>query len=167
MNAPASDALLARRVAQLEAAFAGIAATRMAGLPLCNDALRVEAIGFARGPGPGENESGGLGVLLTPWCMNLIWLADDPTQLAAVGATRLHELAGERYAFIGAHEPAVGAFEMCSLYSPVFEFSAQQIAREVAEEVLRCLRRPVEKLQQPSRRSFLLRPPPAGTAFGR
>lgn len=128
----------------------------MAGMPLLNTALQVEAIGFAPQAGPDENEQGALGVLLTPWCMNLIYLGEDEALLARPGAARLHQLGADRYSFIGAHEAAFGAYEMCSLYSPVFEFSAQEVAREVAQEVLRCLRQPQENLEQPSRRRLLL-----------
>ena len=52
--------------AELEAAFARIHRERMADVPILNEALRVEAVGFvARG-----DEA--LGVLVTPWFMNLM-----------------------------------------------------------------------------------------------
>lgn len=153
MNRP-GPAELAQRGEELASVFREIAATRMAGMPLLNPALQVEAIGFA--PCSGADEDAVLGILLTPWCMNLIYLAQDESVLAAPGASRLHELGAEHYSFIGAHEPAFGAYEMCSLYSPVFEFSAQEVARAVALEVLRCLRQPQEEIEQPSRRRLLL-----------
>ncbi|MEW5881684.1 MAG: [NiFe]-hydrogenase assembly chaperone HybE [Pseudomonadota bacterium] len=128
------------RVDRLERAFEEIARSRMAGLPTVHPRLRVEALGFAPQPGP-HGEDGWLGVLITPWCMNLVWL--PATQVALrVGTSREHVLAGERYAFIGAHEPLydLGPFEACSLFSPMGEFADHDGARAVALEVLRALR---------------------------
>lgn len=136
----------------LRETYARIAATRMADLPVCNTALAVETIGFAPADGPAEGERGWLGILLTPWCMNLIWLPASPDRLAAPGHTRTHRLAGERYSFIGAEEAGVGRFEMCSLFSPVFEFADQDSACCVAQAVLAQLRTGRDEPAQPSRR---------------
>lgn len=145
-------------VEALRATYARIAATRMADLPVCNPALTVEAIGFSPAAGPAEGERGWLGVLLTPWCMNLIWLAESAAPLALPGHTRIHTLAGERYSLIGAEEDGVGRFEMCSLYSPVFEFAEATTARAVAEAVLAQLRTGVQAPEWPSRRRLLFGP---------
>jgi rubredoxin len=59
------------RAAQLEAAFRAVA-RRMEGLPIVNAALEVEAVGFA----PWEGRW--LGVMLTPWCMNLMLVPQVP-----------------------------------------------------------------------------------------
>ncbi len=48
------------------------AAARMAGLGLVNPALAVEAIGFA------VRDGRWIGVLVTPWCMNLVAAPCDP-----------------------------------------------------------------------------------------
>ena len=48
------------------------AAARMAGLAVVNPALRVEAVGFAPWQGCW------LGVVVTPWCMNLVLAPLDP-----------------------------------------------------------------------------------------
>lgn len=141
--------------AQLCAAFEAIGRERMAGLGLAHPALAVEALGFARAAGPAEGESGWFGVLLTPWCMNLVWWPDRADAVAAPGATRTHVYAGERYRFIGAHEAALGAFETCSLFSPMDEFRTQAEARALALAVLAQLRRASEAPAQPSRRALL------------
>lgn len=153
-----SEALLmdGARVQRLQAAYEQIARTRMAGLPICNPVLTVEVIGFETATGPGRGETGCLGVLLTPWCMNLVWLSDMPPLVPAPGESRHHDLGGNAYAFIGARDEVVGPFETCSLFSPVFEFPEPAIARGVALEVLRCLRQPVEQVERPSRRRWLM-----------
>ncbi|WP_085318037.1 [NiFe]-hydrogenase assembly chaperone HybE [Derxia lacustris] len=144
MNAPApADA----RVARLEAAYAAIAATRMLGMPVVNVALRVQAVGFAarvRVAGGGaasqpDADAGLLGILITPWSMNLVWLPDAAACIAAPGATRMHRLGDADYAFIGGADATAGAHEACSLFSPMFDFDGQAAAVAVAEEVLRQL----------------------------
>jgi [NiFe] hydrogenase assembly HybE family chaperone len=93
------------RARQLEQAFGTIASTRMAGLPKVHPGLRVEAIGFELHRGP-DGEAGWLGALLTPWCMNLVWLpepAADGHAAIRLGVGRDHALRGNRYTFLGAH----------------------------------------------------------------
>ncbi len=147
------------RVAELAALFTHIAHTRMAGVPVVNAALQVEAIGFECLPAD-EGDPAGLGILVTPWFMNLVRLPlqrDD----AATQVGRAHEepLAGQRFEFIGAHEAAVGAYSACSLFSPMFEFSDRATARATALEVLAHLRGPplpaARTGPMPARRSFL------------
>lgn len=161
---------LSSRVRALEALFGDIAATRMAGLPVCHPALHVQAVGFAPDPASG----GALGVLITPWFMNLVWLpAIDPlpgdrqAAVAArtvlpVGASRVRMAGSERFEFIGAREEGFGAFEACSLFSPMAEFATQAGAVATAEAVLSLLREapagapPMAADAVPARRRFLL-----------
>lgn len=113
---------------QLVQAFR-VVATRMAGLPIVNDALAVEAVGFA--PWQGH----WLGVLVTPWFMNLILAPRDPAawQPLAQGAKRAYRFPAGIYDFIGANDPLAGEYQMCSLFSPVLQFDDQATARMVAE----------------------------------
>lgn len=117
---------------ELEAAFRHIAATRMRDMPLCNPALRVEAIGFR------EWRNDRVGVLITPWSMNLICLPGPDTlwQPASSGSTQRLPLPSGDYDFMNAHEDAIGAYLSSSLFSPMFEFSDMAQARAVAEAVL-------------------------------
>ncbi len=143
---------LAARVAALEARFAMIAATRMAGVPLLNERLAVAAVGFE----PVEGDEGGaVGVLLTPWFMNLLWLPGEEAQAAAPGASRRRAVGRENFEFIGALEECIGPYEACSLFSPMFEFEDQAAALATAREVLAQLRRPPEPPPQASRRALL------------
>ncbi len=148
------------RAPRLVAAFEQIARTRMAGVPVLNAALAVEAVGFAP-QADAAGERGVLGVLIAPWFMNLIWLpaaaADATDGSQRVGETRLHVLADQRLEFIGAHEPTVGAYALCSLFSPMFEFVDQAAARATAQAVLAALREvPAVPEAPPPRRAFLL-----------
>jgi len=158
MNPHPSDHLNAR-VAELAALFTTIAQTRMAGVPVLNPALQVEAIGFEYRPA-GDGDAAGLGILITPWFMNLVRLPLQRDESAAqVGRTHEALLAGQRFEFIGAHEGALGAFAACSLFSPMFEFADQVTARATALEVLAQLRTPPAPAARiepvPARRSFL------------
>jgi [NiFe] hydrogenase assembly HybE family chaperone len=141
-----------RRPAALAQAFALIERTRMRGLPMLHPALRVEALGFA--PLAGADDGTTLGILITPWFMNLIVLPHDDAPALAPGCVRQRVIGGERLAFIGAHEASFGAYEMCSLFSPMFAFADHAAARATAVEALKVLRA-VDTPAQPSRRAFL------------
>jgi len=112
---------------RLTAAFRA-AAARMQGLDVVNPALAVEAVGFA----PWDEHW--LGVMLTPWFMNLTLLPRNPRawQPLATGAKRRHTFPAGEYEFVGANDAAVGAYQVCSLFSPVHEFADQETARLVA-----------------------------------
>ncbi len=144
----------------VEALFAHVAAQRMAGVPVLHPDLRVQAVGFEAEPGGAV----AVGVLITPWFMNLVRLplaADVP--IAAPGDNALRVVGRERFSFIGAEEPGFGAYEVCSLFSPMFEFVDQEAARATAEAVLAELRRIDEaptvaahEVPDASRRGWLL-----------
>lgn len=146
------------RVQALVALFRHVQATRMAGVPVLNAALQVEAVGFEPlATEPGEPPAA-VGVLLTPWFMNLVWLPLEPdTRADRVGQGRVRTVGPTSFEFIGAHEPGLGAFEACSLASPMFEFPDQAQARATAWAVLAELRPaapPVSPVSK-GRRGFL------------
>jgi [NiFe] hydrogenase assembly HybE family chaperone len=158
---------IAARVDDLVVAFQEIEQWRMGGMPLMNRALQVEAVGFEHtvaSPDAGHV----IGVLVTPWFMNLVALPlermDFPLR---VGDTTLRRLGGNDLVFLAAHEPSVGSFDACSLFSPVFEFPDPSAARATALAVLATLRevkrpdahpveRPAIAEEPPARRSFLV-----------
>ena len=112
--------------------FAGIAATRMAGLPMNNPELRVEAVGFRDWHGVW------VGVLITPWAINLMLLPGAAGGVRALGPDekqRWRFPSGE-YEFMGGHDAELGAYQSCSLFSPAFEFAAHEDARAVAEATM-------------------------------
>lgn len=104
-------------------------AVRMAGLSFVNPALAVEAVGFA--PWQGH----WLGVMLTPWFMNLILAPRDVAawQSLKQGRKRCYRFPAGEYDFIGAHDELAGEYQLCSLFSPVLQFEDQDTARLVAQ----------------------------------
>jgi [NiFe] hydrogenase assembly HybE family chaperone len=152
---------LATRVQGLVDAFEFIGRTRMAGVPVLNPALRVQAVAFAAQQHDGDEAGGALGILVTPWFMNLIWLAASDAATPPVGETTLRVIGGQALVFIAADDTRTGRYELCSLYSPMFEFHDQASACATAEAVLLTLRQPPAPApiapQQPARarRAFL------------
>jgi [NiFe] hydrogenase assembly HybE family chaperone len=138
----------------VEQAFRRIEAERMAGLPFCNSALRVEAIGFAL------HDEQWLGVLVTPWAMNLILLPGRAeTWVGAPEGRRLLIAypAGD-LPFLGGEEDEIGEYLVCPLFASMAQFEDQESARLTARASLIALLKsatadPVpEKVESPSRR---------------
>jgi [NiFe] hydrogenase assembly HybE family chaperone len=113
--------------AGLAAAFRA-AAVRMRGLAFVNPALDVEAVGFA----PWEGHW--LGVMVTPWFINLTLTPREPAAWPSLapGAKRRYRFPAGDYEFIGARDEAFGEYQVCSLFSPVLEFDDAAAARLVA-----------------------------------
>jgi [NiFe] hydrogenase assembly HybE family chaperone len=110
--------------ARLEAHFRDINRRVMADAPICNPALDVACVGFSVW---GDQN---LGVLLTPWFMNLILAPVSFTGTQGVAfpcgviAFRLSEL------------PGFGPVAMCSLFSPMDDFGDQEAAIATAQAAL-------------------------------
>jgi [NiFe] hydrogenase assembly HybE family chaperone len=164
MNA-AESAPVQTRAAALAATFREVEATRMAGVALLHPRLRVEAVGFQ--PDTGD-ASVALGVLVTPWFMNLVRLPLDDAAalaLAGVGECRTRMVETLEIDFLGADEASFGPFEACSLFSPMGSFADQAGAVATAREVLALVRaaalapqpaNAVHPTAAPARRAFLL-----------
>ncbi|MDR3055715.1 MAG: [NiFe]-hydrogenase assembly chaperone HybE [Zoogloeaceae bacterium] len=123
----------------LERVFRRIAATSMADMPLANPALAVEAVAFRR---QGENGHW-LGVLITPWAMNLLYLpaADGtpPWSDKKAGDKHLWHFPSGAYEFTVATEEELGVYHLCSLFSPPTQFANQEAARQTACAALAAL----------------------------
>jgi [NiFe] hydrogenase assembly HybE family chaperone len=107
----------------------------MQDVPLCNHALRVEAVSFRR------TDDGWLGVLVTPWFMNLLLLPARGGHWThmVLGAKRWHRFASGDYEVFGSEEEGVGEYHYFSLFSPMAGFSSQDEARSVALAALALL----------------------------
>ncbi|MEA3413395.1 MAG: [NiFe]-hydrogenase assembly chaperone HybE [Pseudomonadota bacterium] len=116
----------------LEAAFVGIQRERMVDVPILNPALKVEAVGFR------EWDGCCLGVLVTPWFMNLMLLPGNRDEWADLppGTKIDHVFPSGNYEFILGEEERIGRYQMCSLFSPVFEFQDQEAAVATAGAVM-------------------------------
>ena len=118
----------------LEQVFAHIAATRMAGLPILNPAVQVEVVGMQPWQGLW------LGVLVTPWTMSLVLLpGESPLRRLALDEKAGWAFPSGSYEFMGLEETGLGIGQLCSLISPVHEFSTHQDAVAVAGEVMKTL----------------------------
>jgi len=120
------------RVNRLQQCFERIANTSMRDMPLCNPALSVDTLGFR----PWEERC--IGILLTPWCINLILLPGEEDQWpeSLQGQKLMLALPSGNYEFIHSYDAELGGYAACSLFSPVFEFASQAVAIETAEEVM-------------------------------
>jgi len=117
---------------KLESIYTMIEKERMDDVPILNKALSVKAVGFR------EWNSHTLGVMLTPWFMNLMLMPgeeDDWSELQTLSKTH-HVLPSGNYEFIVGEEEGIGKYQMCSLFSPVFEFKDQETAIATAEAVM-------------------------------
>ena len=116
----------------LESAFTRIQRERMTGLPVLNPALEVQAVGFR------VWENCCLGVLITPWFMNLMLLPLEGDAWAELtsGTKVNRSFPSGTYEFIVGEEEGIGHYLMCSLFSPVFEFQDQEAAVVTAEAVM-------------------------------
>ena len=126
------------RARALIARFQSIDA-EMRDLPIYNDKAAIEAIGFRS-----FGEAALLGVVFTPWFMNLIILPIEPVpmDMAAIGRTVRIELpAGER-AFVVGGDEVIGLYKAHSLHSPVLNFTLPGQARAEAQRMLSLLMTP-------------------------
>jgi [NiFe] hydrogenase assembly HybE family chaperone len=130
----------AARVAALVENFARIGRESMRGLPFYNEALSVEAVGFER------FGDAWLGVLITPWFLNLMLVSDHaiPYSEAANGRKRMVELPGGPVTFLCGGTAEFGMFDAHSLASPMEAYKSQVQARAAARLALTRMRTPPE-----------------------
>lgn len=135
---PASEIERPSPAAALEQAFERVHRGPMAGVPMLNPALRVQAVGFRHW------QSHWLGVLVTPWFMNLMLLPriDAAWWPLAERDKRTCVFPAGPFEFIGARDPVLGDYQACSLFSPMFEFADQGGAVATAVAVLEGLFQP-------------------------
>lgn len=114
------------------------AALKMADLPVYNPVLTVAAVGFKDWTGRQ------IGVLITPWFMNLICFAnaDDPWYRwgeQQIGQKQMLSLPSGQYECLYNWAEGAEGYLSCSLFSPMAEFEQQSVALETAEAVMEAL----------------------------
>ena len=136
---PGADAIreaaeIALKTDRLVADFTEVWHSTMRDVPLVNKALRVEAVGFRR------YEGQILGVLVSPWFMNLIMLPDgqDWSGLVA-GEKEVIGFPSGDYEFLHNTRDMIGGYKACSLFSPMGDFARQKDATDVARAVMEAL----------------------------
>lgn len=119
----------------LEAAFNAILQTHMHAMPVLNPVLSVQALGFL------PYQQGWLGVLITPWFMNLLLLPeqDSTWQTRAPGSKFSQTFPYGVFEFTVANEAQLGVYAVCSLFSPMFQFADQAAAVAAAKAAMQGL----------------------------
>lgn len=116
----------------LEQLYDDIRVNRMADIPILNHNLKVQAVGFR------EWNQHVLGVLITPWFMNLMLLPTEETDWSAHGVGTKHSYVFEAgsFEFIVGEEENLGKYMSCSMFSPMFEFADHDAAVQTAEAIV-------------------------------
>jgi [NiFe] hydrogenase assembly HybE family chaperone len=104
---------------------------RMRDLPVYNPRLAVEVTALRR------CDAGQVGVLATPWCMNLVLLSGDERRRE--GSSRQVAFPSGVYRFTAGFLAGFGGLESCSLFSPMHEFDDPAVVRAVAGHALTAL----------------------------
>ena len=127
---------------------------RMAELPAFNPLLRVSMLGWQQ-----YSDQGWVGVLITPWCMNLLWQPAPERELPPKGSLLELSLPSGCYACVLHQDPELGYYASASLYSSMHDFGNFSAAQAVAEEVLRLIGAPPhsDEPQPLGRRDFFRR----------
>ncbi|MGR0184004.1 [NiFe]-hydrogenase assembly chaperone HybE [Azospirillum aestuarii] len=138
---PGGDPLDAR-VAALIASYRLIAERDMAGVPICNAALAVEARGF-RPHGPGW-----IGCVIAPWFLNAVLIPCDPALWAERRDGDKMEIAlpSGAYRFTAARVGILGTLAVIPLASAMNVFTDQEDARAAAVLALDHLMREPQQL---------------------
>jgi len=118
-------------VAKLVRHFEKIDREHMQGMPIVNPRLYVEAVGFRRHAG---HE---LGVLITPWFMNLVLLpGSDLWSDREQGSDAEISLPAGPYDFMISRDDVLGTYLTAVLFRTVIDFPDQTTARNVASTIL-------------------------------
>lgn len=132
--------------AQLEAHYRQIWETRMRDLSFVNPQLEVAAIGFMR------HEGDWLGVMITPWFLNLFLISGGGALWGDIpaGERRYLELPCGTLAFIADDDPNLGPYQYCPLIAPVSALPDMAAARQAAHDALAAVLAPIpESLPEP------------------
>lgn len=118
---------------QIERYFRRVFAERMAGLPFLNPALDVAVMDFQRVGGDW------LGVVVTPWCLQLMLLPGRGTLWEDIPAGERRQVgfpAGTIEFIADAGESDLPAFQYCPLIAPVTAIADMASARQAAEDAM-------------------------------
>lgn len=127
-------------VAELVAHYRQVHDQRMRGLPILNPALEVAAVDFR------EFGEHAVGVLVTPWFMNLVLLPGtvEWNGVTQGGVATISFPSGD-IDFNVAHDERLGTHLTAALFSSVADFPDQDTAVAIAEEIVRNLIEPEEE----------------------
>ncbi|MBK8338234.1 MAG: [NiFe]-hydrogenase assembly chaperone HybE [Sterolibacteriaceae bacterium] len=120
---------------QVRAVFEHIWRTRMAQVPILNPKLQVDIVGWRAWQGEW------LGVLVTPWSINLMLLPGSGGRFRklAMDERQSWSFPSGSYDFMGGDEEGLGAYQICSLFSPVLQFDSHEQAVAAARAAIDAL----------------------------
>ncbi|MBI5260618.1 MAG: [NiFe]-hydrogenase assembly chaperone HybE [Bradyrhizobium sp.] len=134
--------------AVLAEAYRAIGERTMRELPIYNDALGVEPVGFRIFNGRI------VGIMITPWFMNVVVPASDASaSVATPGSSLRFRFPTGEIDFTVSDVAPVGRIASCSLFSPMSEFADMGSARAVAEAAIEALMQPAADDEAESRRA--------------
>jgi len=136
-------------IAKLVEQFERTYVEHMRGLPVVNPALGVEAVGFE------EFEGHQLGVLVTPWFMNLVLLpGTDDWNDDSQGDTFTIRFPSGPIDFACSHDPELGTYLSAVLFRSVLDVEDQSTARSLAGEIMSNLMQPPRAERAVTRRDL-------------
>lgn len=105
----------------------------MRDLPFVNPALAVEAHGFR------QLDGDWLGVVITPWFVNLLLVSGGGTLWGDIpaGERRYLALPCGTMQFIADDDPDIGPYQYCPLIAPVDQLPDMATARIVAQDAIK------------------------------
>ncbi len=110
---------------------------KMKDIPIVNNKLKVEVVGFVNWGEESGKQASKVGVLITPWFMNIVLLPNGiMQQKIRVGKTANILFLDGEYSFLTQLDDEFGVYLTCSLFSPMFEFKTQTQAVETATAVM-------------------------------
>lgn len=139
--APAPQSRASELASAFEAEFVEIQNAKMRDTPFLNAALQVQAVGF-------RDWSGGvIGVLVTPWFMNLMLAPPEGVDWSGLtpGAKEVIGFPSGEYEFAHNVRPQTGGYKSCALFSPMGDFASQLAAVDVARAALAALFDPAHR----------------------
>ncbi|MCW8885275.1 MAG: [NiFe]-hydrogenase assembly chaperone HybE [Motiliproteus sp.] len=124
--------------AELERIYNHIYRDSMQEVPVVNHAIEVEAIGFS------EWEGHWLGVMLTPWFMNIMVIPKTgspwPQLEMGKGKEVMLSFPQGEYKFSARDDEGIGSYLSCSLASPVNDWKSHPEAKRTVEDVLHLMK---------------------------
>lgn len=132
---------MSERVESFVARFEQIGRERIEGLPIYNPALEVEAIDFQVCP------DGLLGVLITPWFINIMLLPTEQARWQAyeLGTKHNCNLVDGEHEFVLGEDEGVGWYLFRTVVSPTHCIKTQAAAQATARQALHDLLAPAEE----------------------
>jgi len=140
------------KVADLVARYEGIYEERMQELPIVNSRLAVEAVGFD------QWEDRDLGVLITPWFMNLVLLPKSDELAEVPQGTQIEcRFPSGPCELTVYQDEELGSYLAAVLFRTVADFPDQETAVAIAEEALAQIvtDAPEKETEKVSRRGLL------------